>query len=73
VVRRLIQRGLRSLLIWVLAQNPSRRFYEALGGRQVREKLETRGGIQLIEIAYGWLDVRTLIEVQERQPHPPEA
>jgi GNAT superfamily N-acetyltransferase len=73
VVRRLIQRGLRSLLIWVLAQNPSRRFYEALGGRQVREKLETRGDVQLVEIAYGWLDARRLIDAQERQPHLPEA
>jgi GNAT superfamily N-acetyltransferase len=73
VVRQLIQWGLRSLLIWVLAQNPSRRFYEALGGRQVREKLVITGGVQLIEIAYGWPDASTLIEAQEGQLHSPEA
>ncbi len=51
VVRQLTQQGLTSLLVWVLAENPSRRFYEALGGRQVREKLEMTGGVQLIEVA----------------------
>ena len=29
--RRLLQQGFRSMLVWVLAENPSRAFYEALG------------------------------------------
>jgi GNAT superfamily N-acetyltransferase len=61
VVERLIQAGLASLLIWVLAENRSRRFYEALGGQQVYEKPVTIGGAPLVEVAYGWLDARTLI------------
>lgn len=32
VARHLAADGLRSLLVWALARNPSRRFYEALGG-----------------------------------------
>ena len=73
VVRQLIQRGFTSLLIWVLADNPSRRFYEALGGQPVRERLEMTGGVEVKDVAYGWLDARTLIDVQERQPHVPGA
>jgi GNAT superfamily N-acetyltransferase len=73
VVRQLIQRGFTSLLIWVLVDNPSRRFFEALGGQPVRERLEMTGGVEVKDVAYGWLDARTLIDVQERQPHVPGA
>ena len=73
LVRQLIQRGFTSLLIWVLADNPSRRFYEALGGQPVRERLEMTGGVELMDVAYGWLDARTLIDAQERQAHVPGA
>jgi L-amino acid N-acyltransferase YncA len=34
----LLARGMRSMLVWVLAQNPSRGFYEALGGRLIEER-----------------------------------
>lgn len=50
------QRGHGSLLIWVLADNPSRGFYEALGGQFVREKDIEIGGATLREVAYGWKD-----------------
>ncbi len=33
VVRTLVERGMRSMAIWVLAENPACGFYEALGGR----------------------------------------
>jgi GNAT superfamily N-acetyltransferase len=68
LVRQLVQAGFASLLIWVLAENPSRRFYEALGGQQVREQPVTIGGVQLIEVAYGWRGACTIVDVQERQP-----
>jgi GNAT superfamily N-acetyltransferase len=73
VVSQLIQLGFTSLLIWVLAENPSRRFYEALGGHQVREKLGTTAGVQRLEVAYGWRDARTLIGAYERPPRVPGA
>jgi ribosomal protein S18 acetylase RimI-like enzyme len=73
LVRQLIQRGFTSLLIWVLVNNPSRRFYEALGGQQVRERLQMTGGVQLMDVAYGWLDARTLVNAQVRQAHLPGA
>ena len=58
VVSRLLELDLRSMLVWVLADNaPARRFYEALGGRYVREQPITIGGASLVEIAYGWKDI----------------
>jgi GNAT superfamily N-acetyltransferase len=60
IVNRLMEEGMTALLIWVLAANPSRKFYERLGGRPVHEKPITIGGVSLTEIAYGWRDAHTL-------------
>lgn len=60
VARRLLAQGMTGLLVWVLAANPYRRFYEALGGRQVRSRYIAIGGRQLEEWGYGWHDLRTL-------------
>ena len=61
VVRELVERGMASLMLWVLRDNPSRGFYEALGGRVVREKTEEIGGAVLVEVAYGWDDAGALL------------
>jgi hypothetical protein len=45
------------MAVWVLARNPSRRFYEALGGRAITEQQIERGGEPYVEIAYGWRDL----------------
>ena len=39
VARRLLSTGISNMLIWVLANNPSRAFYEALGGLWCGRKL----------------------------------
>ncbi len=52
--RELSRRGFGSVLVWVLADNPCRLFYETLGGRRLRAKPLTIGGTTLQEIAYGW-------------------
>ncbi len=70
LVERLVDTGFASLLVWVLAENPSRRFYEALGGQYVREQPVTIGGAELVEVAYGWLDARTIIDAQAERPPP---
>jgi GNAT superfamily N-acetyltransferase len=57
----LLREGVRSVAVWVLAENPSRAFYEALGGRAVAEKPVEIGGVPLREIAYGWADVNELL------------
>ncbi len=53
----LAQRGLERALIWVLALNPSRFFYHAMGGAQVGLQQENFAGQTVDEIAYGWRDV----------------
>jgi ribosomal protein S18 acetylase RimI-like enzyme len=57
----LVERGLNSALVWVLALNPARFFYEAMGGRRVAEKKERLWNTLLPQIAYGWDDLRLVI------------
>ena len=55
-----LSRGWHSMLTWVLAANPSRDFYEVLGGEEVRVETIAIGGTELVEIAYGWSDIAPL-------------
>ncbi len=53
--------GHRSVYLWVLKENePARAFYERLGGRIIAERIETIGGSEHAEIAYGWPDIQVL-------------
>ncbi len=56
----LLQQGMDSMLIWVLAKNPARKFYEAMGGVYIRQQQIMIGHQSLIEAAYGWLDLEAL-------------
>lgn len=49
--------GFGSMLVWVLAQNPSRKFYEALGGALVAEKRVDLAGTSFVEVGYGWKQI----------------
>jgi ribosomal protein S18 acetylase RimI-like enzyme len=53
-------KGFRSMLLWVLRDNPSRGFYERLGGERLREQEIEIGGKKLIEVAYGWRELGSL-------------
>lgn len=46
--------GLKGLLIWVLADNPSRTFYQVMGGEPVAETTLDFASKSLKEIGYGW-------------------
>ena len=61
---RLLREGMRSMLLWVLAENPSRGFYERLGGRQLEEKQITIEQDVLTEVAYGWADLQDLLALR---------
>jgi ribosomal protein S18 acetylase RimI-like enzyme len=41
-------------IVWVLAANPARFFYEAQGGRKVAERIERFAGAELAELGFGW-------------------
>ena len=56
----LISSDLGSLLVWVLADNPYRRFYDRLGGAVIRRRPVEVGGVSLAEVAYGWRSTASL-------------
>jgi GNAT superfamily N-acetyltransferase len=58
LAKKLIDSGHDSMLVWVLAKNPYRKFYEKLGGKYLRSKQVEIGGTSYEEIAYGWKDLR---------------
>lgn len=60
VVQHLKANGQNSMLVWVLEENPSRAFYEKMGGKEVDRKTLTVSGKVLTEIAYGWENIEQL-------------
>lgn len=48
--------GHRGMLVWVLADNSARRFYERLGGEPAGESSVSIAGAKLREVAYAWRD-----------------
>ena len=60
-MRRLVADGFNSMLLWVLEDNyPAIRFYESLGGERVGRKTSAIGGVDLVEVSYGWGDIPAL-------------
>ena len=65
-VRRFRERGMRSMVIWVLRENAiGRSFYERIGGTADREKLGYVGQQlgrphQITEVAYVWPDIASV-------------
>lgn len=56
----LLKSGTDTMIVWTLADNPFRAFYERLGGKLVGEKDIEIGEQKLVEVAYGWEDVRLI-------------
>jgi GNAT superfamily N-acetyltransferase len=69
-VRELRVRGFGSMAVWVLAANPFRKFYEALGGKVVAEQQIECGGESFTESAYGWQDLNTFSDTDQRPAAP---
>lgn len=64
-VRRLVAEGMNSLMLWVLADNPARGFYEALGGRAIDQRDIKIGSQLLPEVAYVWDQLKALNEIAQ--------
>jgi hypothetical protein len=47
----------RAALVWALADNPSRFFYEAMGATLVAESSEVLWGRRVRQRGYGWRDL----------------
>jgi hypothetical protein len=54
------------MLVWTIAANLYRSFYEKLGGQQVGEKEANIGGTKLKEISYGWQDLSAFGNILKR-------
>lgn len=52
----LSQQGFKSMMLWVLRENATRGFYEAMGGEKIGSKI-VEIGKPLEEVSYGWPDI----------------
>ncbi len=59
---RLAEHGIHSMLVWVAAANPSRRFYESLGGQYVGSRIAVVAGVEIEEVSYGWADTALILK-----------
>lgn len=55
--KQLQAQGHGSAMLWVLAANPARFFYQAMGGVVAAERRERHFDVALNETAYGWSDL----------------
>jgi L-amino acid N-acyltransferase YncA len=57
--------GCRSAFAWVLRDNPSRWFYERMGGKIVAEETIAFAGVPIVQCAYVWPDVTVLMDASK--------
>ncbi|SJZ61226.1 FR47-like protein [Enhydrobacter aerosaccus] len=55
--RQLQADGYDTVILWMLAENPTRFFYEGLGGALVGQRTDTFAGTDVDEVAYAWRDL----------------
>ena len=55
--RQLRADGFDTAILWMLARNPTRFFYEGLGGAPVGRRADRMGGTEVDEVAYAWRDL----------------
>ncbi len=48
--------GLKGAVVWVLEKNPSKGFYEHIGGKDVARKTTGIGGVEFVKVMYAWKD-----------------
>lgn len=47
-----------TVVLWMLADNPTRFFYEGLGGERLGERVDKLGDVDVDEVAYVWRDLK---------------
>lgn len=68
MAQELLGHGVRAAVVWVLRDNPSRYFYERLGGTLLAEQPISFAGARLCEVAYGWNDLLPLARMAADPP-----
>jgi ribosomal protein S18 acetylase RimI-like enzyme len=59
-VRRFIDQGSFSMLLWSHILNPAVEFYKNKGGFPLKKRIEQIGGEGIDEISFGWTDLRKI-------------
>lgn len=67
-VQELEARGCGSAMLWTLKGNPTRRWYERLQGKVLGEKSHQVDDWDIVEIAYGWEEMSTLLRSSSLVP-----
>lgn len=55
--QRYVIEDVKSVFLWTLQENPSRLFYEKMGGNMIRKRIINRGGKDLVQIGYAWNNI----------------
>ena len=58
----MVDKGYGCSFLWVLRDNPSRYFYERVGGKVVAERQERMWGRTVDQVCYGWPDLAQAID-----------
>ncbi len=61
--------GFGGLIVWVLAGNPARAFYERLGAQKVATRTIRMGGRAIQELAFAWPDLTFAHAAASGGPH----
>ncbi|UJL47112.1 GNAT family N-acetyltransferase [Virgibacillus sp. NKC19-16] len=62
VIKEIEKSGINTMLVFVLEDNNSRLFYEALGGKVI-DKVEVEiAGKKLNELVYGWENIKNILD-----------
>jgi GNAT superfamily N-acetyltransferase len=56
----LTEKECRRVMLWTLEKNPVRDWYERLGGQVIGRKNYEVDGWDVVEVAYGWADIKTV-------------
>ncbi len=63
----MVQGGCRSAFLWVLRDNPSRWFYQRLGGKPVLDAATRVAGKDLLQTAYVWDPIELLLTASKQE------
>jgi len=61
IVEKLIEHNINSMVVWVLKDNTSRKFYEILEGNYLGQGIQKIGEFNYIKNAYGWDDIHKIL------------
>jgi L-amino acid N-acyltransferase YncA len=62
VAEALVANGHKSMVVWVLRENPAVRFYQRLGGIEIAQKSIEIGGAVLEDVCFGWRSLEPLTD-----------